>query len=98
MSAMDDGLFDCLLEMKEILDGEDGGHAARLKLLAEKIRGKGDCIRMKDLAVTGTDLIAAGAAPGPALGQTLKELFAHVLEYPEDNVKEILLKAASDRD
>lgn len=98
MSAMDDGLFDCLLEMKEILDGEDGGHAARLKLLAEEIRGKGDCIRMKDLAVTGTDLIAAGAAPGPALGQTLKELFAHVLEYPEDNVKEILLKAASDRD
>lgn len=98
MSAMDDGLFDCLLEMKEILDGEDGGHAARLKLLAEEIRGKGDCIRLKDLAVTGTDLIAAGAAPGPALGQMLKELFAHVLEYPEDNVKEILLKAASDRD
>ncbi len=98
MSAMDDGLFDCLLEMKEILDGADGGHAARLKLLAEEIRGKGDCIRLKDLAVTGTDLIAAGAAPGPALGQMLKELFAHVLEYPEDNVKEILLKAASDRD
>ena len=97
MSAMDDGLFDCLLEMKEILDGADGGHAARLKLLAEEIRGKGDCIRLKDLAVTGTDLIAAGAAPGPALGQTLKELFAHVLEHPEDNVKEILLKAASDR-
>lgn len=96
MSAMEDSLFDRLLEMREILDTAHREHTARLKVLAEEIRERGDCIRLRDLAVTGTDLIAAGAAPGPALGQLLKELFSRVLAHPEDNVKEILLKAASE--
>lgn len=97
MSAMEDSLFDRLLEMKAILDTAHREHTARLKVLTEEIRERGDCIRLRDLAVTGTDLIAAGAAPGPALGQLLKELFSRVLAHPEDNVKEILLKAASER-
>lgn len=50
------------------------------------------CVSMKMLAVTGRDLIGIGYQPGPELGRILKELLEHVLEYPEDNTKEKLLK------
>ena len=50
------------------------------------------CLSLKDLAVTGKDLIAAGMKPGPELGKVLKELFEIVLEDPEKNTKEYLMK------
>ncbi len=52
---------------------------------------KKQCLTLKDLAVTGKDLIEAGISPGPQLGKTLKELLEFVLEEPEANTKEILL-------
>ena len=54
----------------------------------------GDCIRLKQLAVDGSDLLALGIARGPALGETLNRLFTLVLEHPEWNQREILLKKA----
>ena len=50
-----------------------------------------DCMSLKNLAVTGRDLIAAGYQPGKQIGEMLSQLLEHVLEYPEDNKKEILL-------
>ena len=49
------------------------------------------CLSLKDLAVTGRDLIGEGIRPGKEMGQLLAALLEHVLEAPEDNVREVLL-------
>lgn len=57
----------------------------------ERIRSAGDPLTLKDLAVRGDDLIAAGVRPGPAVGETLQRFLAEVLEDPARNTKEYLL-------
>jgi tRNA nucleotidyltransferase (CCA-adding enzyme) len=47
---------------------------------------------IKDLAINGNDLIQAGITPGPAIGQVLGQLLDMVLEEPECNTREQLLK------
>lgn len=73
------------------------GKLARLNAVSalyEEIMEKGQCISLKTMALTGRDLIDAGYAPGKELGEILEKLLSHVLENPEDNKKEILLKLA----
>jgi tRNA nucleotidyltransferase (CCA-adding enzyme) len=55
------------------------------------IRAKNPPLVLKDLAVRGDDLIAAGVRPGPDLGETLARLLEEVLEDPARNTKEYLL-------
>lgn len=50
------------------------------------------CLSIKDLAINGHDLIAAGIKPGPEIGRKLKSLLDNVIEDPSLNEKEILLK------
>lgn len=57
-----------------------------------KILEQKQCVSLKTLAVTGKDLIAAGFQPGKELGDMLHALLEHVLEYPDDNQKEVLLE------
>ena len=91
MSAMEDTVFDWLLLLQEVLTPERMDAVEEVRLLAKQIRERGDCIRLKHLAVTGKDLIQAGIQPGPALGKTLHLLFEKVLENPAWNEKERLL-------
>ena len=58
----------------------------------EEILREGQCVSLKNLAITGRDLIAEGFQPGPELGAILNRMLEHVLEYPEDNEKERLLE------
>lgn len=60
----------------------------------EKIVREGQCVSLKGLAVTGSDLIAAGMKPGKEMGSVLHELLDAVLENPELNKKEALLSLA----
>lgn len=46
-----------------------------------------ECVTLKDLAVTGTDLINLGIAPGKELGTLLNELLDMVIEDPAWNQK-----------
>lgn len=55
---------------------------------------KKQCLTKKDLAVSGRDLIALGMKPGKELGDILNALLEHVLDYPEENEREILLERA----
>ncbi len=55
------------------------------------IENAGECVTLKDLAVTGRDLIDAGMKPGKEIGDTLSYLLDMVLEDPECNTKEKLL-------
>ena len=54
----------------------------------EEILASGECLWLKDLAVTGADF---PALRGPALGRRLHALLAYVLEHPEANIRETLL-------
>jgi len=57
----------------------------------EKIRAAHAPLTLKDLAVKGDDLIAAGVRPGPDVGETLARLLEEVLEDPARNTKAYLL-------
>lgn len=68
-----------LLELKERIKAEQQLHSA---------------LTLKDLAVNGKDLISEGIPSGKMLGIILNELLECVLEDPEMNKKETLLKTA----
>ena len=93
-------LFPYLLEVKEadMLAQSDYKRAEKEQELADirevygKILEAGDCLSLKELAVSGKDLIERGMRPGKELGETLQKLFEYVLEYPEKNNKEDLLR------
>lgn len=57
----------------------------------EEILRKKECVSLKDLAVTGSDLLADGMQPGKEIGQVLSALLEIVMEHPEWNQKETLL-------
>ena len=57
----------------------------------EEVMEQGLCIRLKDLVITGGDLIKAGMKPGQELGQALEQLLEVVLEDPDMNDKEKLM-------
>lgn len=60
--------------------------------LYHEVMEKQQCLTIKQLAVTGSDLIEAGMQPGKEIGSVLKQLLELVLEDPELNTKEKLLK------
>lgn len=62
-----------------------------LPKVVEAIRAAHDPLTLKDLAVSGDDLIAAGVRPGPEVGETLARLLADVLDDPTRNTREQLL-------
>lgn len=48
------------------------------------------CVSLKDLALTGTDLIALGIPKGRQIGDILNELLLDVIETPSHNTREYL--------
>lgn len=57
---------------------------------------RGSPLGVGDLAVDGTDLLELGLPPGPLVGLMLEELLAQVLEAPEANEREELLRRAGE--
>ena len=53
---------------------------------------RGDCISLKNQAVTGGDLIEAGVPEGREIGRILGEMLRDVVDVPEHNTKEYLMK------
>ena len=48
------------------------------------------CVTLRQLAVSGRDLMNLGMKPGRELGAMLSELLEYVIDDPERNRKEIL--------
>ena len=61
----------------------------------QEIVDEGECVSLKELAVTGKDLIDAGISPGPQMGEILNALLEEVLEDPEKNQKDYLITRAA---
>ncbi len=62
-----------------------------LKEIYEQILKDRDCLSLKDLAVSGSDLIAAGVKPGKEIGDILRKLLDIVIDDPLCNNKDYLL-------
>ena len=59
--------------------------------LAAEIVEKEECFSLKNLAVSGADLISAGFEPGPEMGKILENLLEKVIEGEIPNEKAKLL-------
>lgn len=57
----------------------------------------GECVTLRDLAVTGRDLMQIGMKPGRELGNMLNELLEWVIDDPECNKKEILCEYVKEK-
>lgn len=91
MSQMTPELYDDLLLLRNV---DPKGEIVRL---TEEIRQDGDCLYLKQLAVSGRDLMDAGIGPGKKVGETLSALLDLVLERPEYNQKEKLISLALEK-
>ncbi len=87
-----------LVKRADILAQSDYMRNEKLEALEEyqrlyhSILEKKQCVSLKTLAVNGKDLMEAGMKPGPEIGETLEKLLDIVLDNPEENNKENLLK------
>lgn len=71
-------------------------YVSDLRALCEEVERSNSCVTLKQLAVHGGDLIAAGIAPGPEMGEILFQLLLEVLDDPEKNEKDYLLCRAKE--
>lgn len=95
MSTLSPELFeDLLCFMKLFISETELPRLKQMEADSREILDNGDCIRLKDMAVTGRDLIQAGRKPGPKLGAVLDTLFQEVLKEPTHNQKEYLMDLA----
>ncbi len=91
--------FPMLLDIKraDVLAQSDFNQQSKLEKIEilkkcyEEVMEQGMCIQLKDLAVTGKDLIKAGMKPGQELGKVLGQMLEAVLEDPDMNEKDKLL-------
>ena len=65
--------------------------AAALEALGKALLARQACFSLRDLAVNGRDLLAAGFSPGPAVGQALDRLLDAVTDGLVPNEKDALL-------
>ena len=69
---------------------DSGGHARTLRAILRS----GECFSLRHLAVSGDDLIALGLQ-GRQVGEMLHFLLDYVMEYPDNNRRELLLSLAT---
>lgn len=99
MHCMGEEVFDLWRLFLQGRRDEDGNRVnpeltEQLGQLVDQIRSVPYCVSLKQLAVSGADLIAAGKKPGVGLGEILEYLLEQVLEHPEWNKKDVLLQMA----
>ena len=70
---------------------------AYIQELYEGICQRQECLSLKDLSVTGSDLIALGMPSGKEMGVVLHELLELVLDEPERNTREELLEISREK-
>ena len=100
ISLIGEDLFPLYLEVKDADTSaqsdfrfqEKMDYLDEVRLLYRKILEEGDCLSLKDLAVNGKDLIAAGMKPGREIGEVLEAMYRDVIDDPEHNNKEYLME------
>lgn len=100
MNKIGEELFPYYLEVREAdtlaqseyMREEKLQNIREMEACYQEILAKKECVSLKTLAVTGSDLIADGMQPGKEIGYVLNTLLEKVIENPELNTRETLLK------
>ena len=100
MNKIGEELFPFYLEVREAdtlaqseyLREEKLQNIREMEQCYQEILAKKECVSLKTLAISGSDLIADGMQPGKEIGFVLNTLLEKVIEQPELNTKETLLK------
>ncbi|MBR0382351.1 MAG: CCA tRNA nucleotidyltransferase [Eubacterium sp.] len=103
MSKVGETLFPYLLDVMEAdvraqstyLQDKKLATLQEVRQACEEIIADKNCLKIKDLAVNGRDLIAIGISEGKEIGAILHTLLNLVLEDPSLNERESLLELAS---
>lgn len=74
--------------------GNDITDVRRMYDICNMIFERGDCVSLKNLAITGKELIAMGVPAGRHMGEILNSLLMLVLDNPQLNDREQLSKEA----
>lgn len=74
--------------------GNDIADVRRMYDICNMIFERGDCVSLKNLAITGKELIAMGVPAGRQMGEILNSLLMLVLDNPRLNDREQLSKEA----
>ncbi len=69
---------------------------AYIEKLYREVVNRRDAVTLKELAISGRDLIAEGVPPGKKIGEILAALLERVLDDPSLNTRDILLKLAKE--
>lgn len=96
---------DAFWDLIEVMTGDTLAHAPEFvperlekvkksKELAKSIILENSCIKLKDLAINGKDLMEIGFPEGKSIGRVLDNLFNLVLDGKLQNERDILLKEA----
>ena len=80
-----------MADVGEYVDDLLVGASDPVRKAVAKVRADNPPLALKDLAVKGDDLIAAGVRAGPDVGEALARLLDEVLEDPSRNTKDYLL-------
>lgn len=70
---------------------------AYIEKIYDGICKRKECLSLKDLAVSGSDLIGLGLPAGKEIGELLRELLELVLEEPERNTREELVRICEEK-
>lgn len=104
MNKIGEDLFPCYMEVRraDVLAQSMYKREEKLqnlddieKLYREIVALK-QCVSLKELAVNGKDLLEAGVSQGKEIGEKLNDLLELVIEKPELNTKQELLKLVRD--
>ena len=104
LSRLGPGLVHKLLLLQEADMGSkgtglsaDSSHFDEIRCLLAELQSENACLSLKDLAISGSDLIELGFAPGKALGACLQRLLEQVLDEQLPNDRSALLAEAKNQ-
>jgi len=69
-------------------------HLDKVKAIYHRVIAEKQCLSLKQLAVTGNELMEIGIPQGKKLGEVLQHLLDAVLEQPQLNERDVLLQMA----
>lgn len=95
MPALFEVKYADILAQSDYLRQEKLERLRNWKQMYGEVLRQNQCVSLKTLAVSGSDLLAAGMKPGRELGAVLQGLLELVLEEPSLNTRERLLEEAA---
>ena len=104
VSAVGEDLFEDLLKVKRAdisaqnpaYAGEGIEYIDRISKIYRELLEASNCLKLRDLAINGQDLIDLGFHEGREIGRALAVLFEKVLEDPSLNDKAVLTRMAGE--